>query len=101
MSTRPLWARAQTGCAASSGVIARQSRPKDGVDRATQYSSDVGDSIERPRRTGSSAFAEDDKLRMTALSPLLPTPPRSALALAADWRGLLPVARSAPWRPAP
>ena len=35
------------------GVIAR-------LDRATQYSRDVNDRTEKPRRTGSPAFAEDD-----------------------------------------
>ena len=72
MRTRPLRVRALTRCAVSSGVIARHSRPKDGVDRATQYSRDVNNLTEGPQRTESSAFAEDDKLRMTAPSPLLP-----------------------------
>jgi hypothetical protein len=33
------------------------------LDRATQYSRGGRDGIERPRRTGSSAFAEDDEFR--------------------------------------
>src|SRR5438445_9055813 len=55
--------------------------PDDRLRRVTQYSRDANDRTEKPRRTGSPAFAEDDSLGLDwPHHRTRPTPSKSTLA---------------------
>ena len=63
-SLRPLYERAGSFWQSSGAMRRENAKSYSAViarlDRATQYSRDADDRVEKPRRTGSPAFAEDD-----------------------------------------
>ena len=95
---------AQRHCERSDAIQSRRSlschRPRK---RTIQYSRDAGDDIDRPRRTGSPAFAEDDsggRGGATGLEPWPGKPATATTALGPKISKTTPctVARKAHWR---
>ena len=98
------WPPAQRHCERSDAIQSRRSlschRPRK---RTIQYSRDAGDDIDRPRRTGSPAFAEDDsggRGGATGLEPWPGKPATATTALGPKISKTTPctVARKAHWR---